>query len=103
MSFNVLFLSHAPDAIYNKHNNIIDTGMYKLISYIVKNQEEALLITKKVYKTENIDSIILCPGFKHKDVAEIFDSLDGNVSVNIARGDGPSSVIAKNAIKKNYN
>jgi hypothetical protein len=36
---------------------------------------------------------MLCPGFKHYDIAEIFDDLEGKVSVNVSRGDGPSNKI----------
>ena len=43
---------------------------------------------------------MLCPGFKHSDVAEIFESLESKVSVNVARGDGPSGKIYMGARKK---
>ena len=102
MAFNVLFLAHAPDAEYEKHNSIIDTGKYKLFTFIVKSQEEALTVSKRIYKKEKIDAIILCPGFTHKNVAEIFQELDGKVSVNISRGDGPSSKISQAVIRKEY-
>jgi len=97
MAFKVLFLAHAPDGNYMEHNSIINTGMYKLYTYIVKTQLEALKISKELYEKDGIDSIILCPGFSHKDVSEIFEMLNGEVSVNVSRGDGPSSVISKKA------
>ncbi len=97
MSFKVLFIAHARDAKYEIHNNIIDTGSYKLFSYVVQTQEEALKVSKDIYVKEAIDAVILCPGFTHLDVAEIYTELEGKVSVNISRGDGPSSRIAKKA------
>lgn len=97
MAFKVLFLAHAPDGNYMEHNSIIDTGMYKFYTYIVKTQSDALKISKELYEKEGIDSIILCPGFSHKDVSEIFEILNGEVSVNVSRGDGPSSIISKKA------
>ena len=67
MAFKTLFLAHAPDADYEKHQSVIDTGKYKLWTFVVKNQEEAI-----------------------------------KVSVNVARGDGPSSKISQLVIKKEY-
>jgi len=100
MAFKTLFLAHAPDADYKKHKSIIDTGKYRLLTYVVKNQEEATKVAQDLYETEKIDSILLCPGFKHIEVAEIFQALDGKVSVNVSRGDGPSGQIAMRAMKR---
>ena len=102
MAFKTLFLAHAPDADYKKHQNVIDTGKYKLWTFVVKNQEEAIKVSKGIYKKEKIDAIILCPGFTHGDVSELFQALEGKVSVNVARGDGPSSKISQSVIKKEY-
>ena len=94
MAFKTVFMAHAPDADYEKHQSMINTGKYKLWTFVVKNQEEAIKVSKSIYQKENIDAIILCPGFTHGDVSEIFQALEGKVSVNVARGDGPSSRIA---------
>ena len=100
MTFKALFIAHAPDADYKKHRTVIDTGMYKLYSVVVKTQEEAVQVSKEYWQNESIKAIMLCPGFKHGDVAEIFEAVDGKVSVNVARGDGPSSRISMEALKK---
>ncbi len=100
MPFKVLFIAHAPDADYKKHRNLIDTGMYKLYSVVVRTQKEAVEVSKEYQQNESIESILLCPGFKHGDVAEIFEAVDGKASVNVARGDGPSSKISAEARKK---
>ena len=100
MTFKALFIAHAPDADYKKHRTVIDTGMYKLYSVVVKTQEEAVQVSKEYWQNESIEAIMLCPGFKHGDVAEIFEAVDGKVSVNVARGDGPSSKISMEALKK---
>lgn len=102
MAFKTLFLAHAPDADYERHKTIIDTGSYKLLTVVVKTQEEALNVASNIYKKEKIDAIILCPGFTHTDVAEIFNVLEGKVSVNIARGDGPSSRISQVVRQREY-
>jgi len=90
MAFKALFLAHAPDADCEKHRSVIDTGKYRLLTVVVKNQEEAIRISKTAYKKEKIDAIILCPGFTHVDVAEIFQALEGKVSVNLSLYTSPS-------------
>ncbi len=102
MAFKALFLAHAPDADYEKHKSIIDTGKYRLLTVVVKSQDEAIKVSKSIYEKEKIDAIILCPGFTHSDVAEIFQALKGKVSVNVARGDGPSNKISQAAIQKEF-
>ena len=102
MAFKALFLAHAPDANYEKHNTVIDTGKYKLFTVVVKNQNEALKVSKSIYKKEKIDAVILCPGFTHNDVSELFQELEGKVSVNVSRGDGPSNKISQPVIQREY-
>jgi len=102
MAFKTLFLAHAPDADYEKHQSIIDTGRYRLWTFVVKNQDEAIKVSKSIYEKEKIEAIILCPGFTHRDVSEIFQALEGKVSVNVARGDGPSSKISQSVIQREY-
>ena len=102
MAFKTLFLAHAPDADYKKHRSMIDTGKYRLWAFVVKNQDEAIKVSKNVYEKEKIEAIILCPGFTHRDVSEIYQALEGKVSVNVARGDGPSSRISQSVIQREY-
>ena len=102
MAFKTLFLAHAPDADYEKHQSIIDTGKYRLWTFVVKNQDEAIKVSKSIYEKEKIEAIILCPGFTHRDVSEIFQALEGKVSVNVARGDGPSSKISQSVMQREY-
>ena len=102
MAFKALFLAHAPDADYEKHNTVIDTGKYKLFSFVVKTQSEAITVSKSIYEKERIDAVMLCPGFRHNDVSEIFHALEGKVSVNVSRGDGPSNRISSPAIQREF-
>ena len=102
MAFKTLFMAHAPDADYEKHTSTIDTGKYILFTVIVKSQEEAVKVSKDMYEKEGIHAITLCPGFSHGDVAEIFEVLDGKVSVNVARGDVASSKVVQPVIQREY-
>ena len=100
MSFNVLFIAHAPDADKHNHRSEINTGKYHLFSVVVRNQTEAIDIAGEIVDSRNIDSILLCPGFTHSDVAEIYNALDGRVGVAVARGDGPSNRISAQARRR---
>ena len=102
MSFNVLFMAHSPDADKEKHRSAIDTGKFRLFTVVVRDQEEALEVAKEMAAEENLDSILLCPGFTHTDVAELFEALGGRVGISVARGDGPSNRISAEARREAY-
>jgi len=59
-------------------------------------------VSKSIYEKEKIDAIMLCPGFTHSDVSEIFQALEGKVSVSVSRGDGPSNRISQPAIQREF-
>ncbi len=100
MAFRTLFIAHAPNADKERHRSVIDTGMYQLFSVVVKNQEQAVEVSADFVKRKQIDSILLCPGFRHSDVAEIAKTIGSNVAVAVARGDGPSSKVSQEARKR---
>jgi len=102
MAFKAVFIAHAPDAEPDKHHNIIETSKYKLYTYVVKSQDEAIQVCKDLYEKEKIDSVLLCPGFTHKDVAEIFDALENKVAVCVSRGDGPSGKITGPVLQREF-
>ncbi len=100
MVFKVLFLAHAPDAEAEKHKCIIETPKYyKLYVVVVKDQKQAVEVCKKIVKKEGIHSIILCPGFTHRNVAEISEAVGENIGVFVARGDGPSNRVSMKVMK----
>ena len=100
MAFKVLFLAHAPDAEAEKHRCVIETpNYYKLFVVVVKDQDQAIEVCKKVVKEEGIQSIILCPGFTHRNIAEISEAVGENVGVLVARGDGPSNRISMEVMR----
>ncbi len=95
--FRVCFLAHARDADLTKHRSVIETGSYTLHSVVVRTQGEAVDVSRQMVRDEGVQSILLCPGFTHKDVAEIQEAIKGKAGVFVARGDGPSSAITKRA------
>lgn len=100
MAFKTLFMAHAPDADKDKHRCFIDTGKYQLDVVIVKNQTEALEVCTRLFREKKIESILLCPGFTHKDIAELVSATENKVAVCVARGDGPSNRISQEALKR---
>jgi biotin synthase-related radical SAM superfamily protein len=95
MAFKALFLAHAPDGEPEKHRCVIDTPQhFKLFVVVVKAQEQAIEVSKQVVEEEGVQSILLCPGFTHGDIAEISEAVGKNVGIFVARGDGPSNRIA---------
>lgn len=100
MAFTVLFIAHAPDADGMEHRSVIDTGMYRLFTVVVRDQQGTLQVCQELVEAEHIDSILLCPGFTHKDVAEIALAAGASVGISVARGDGPSSRAALAAMKR---
>lgn len=99
MAFKVVFLAHTPDAEPEKHNCVIETSKYKLFVVLVKDQDQAVEECKRLVKEEGIHSILLCPGFTHRDVAEIAEVVGEKVAVAVARGDGPSGRISREVMK----
>jgi len=100
MAFKALFLAHAPDANKDEHRSAIETGKYRLFTVVVRNQAEAVEVCKEFVENEAIDSVLLCPGFTHRDVAEIAEAAGNEVAVSVARGDGPSSKVSLAARKR---
>ena len=100
MAFKVVFIAHTPDAEPEIHQCVVETSKYKLLVRLVKNQEQAVEVCKRLVREEGIHSILLCPGFTHQNVAEISEAVGKNVGISVARGDGPSSKVAKEVMRR---
>jgi hypothetical protein len=100
MSFNALFIAHAPDADPEKHRSVIDTGLYKLITVVAKDQQEALDLCRRMVPAEGIHSVLLCPGHTNEDVGAIAAAVGEGVGVSVARGDSRSSRAAAKAMEE---
>ncbi len=102
MAFKSVFIALAPDAEPQKHHATIETGKAKFNAFLVKTLDQAVDVCKNLNQKEGIDSVTLCPGFSHKDVAVLFDALNGKVAVSIARGDGPSNQITDPILQREF-
>ena len=83
MAFKVVF--HAPDADPEKNRCVVETSKCKLFVVEVKSQDQAVEVCRDLVKREKVDFIILCPGFAHKEVAQLSEVAGGNVGVFVAR------------------
>ena len=92
--FRSALIAMAPDAEPDKHRSVIRTSLYELTSIVVKNEDEAVRVCRDLVRQDGIQSFLLCPGFTNKGVARISEAAGEGVSVNVARGDGPSNAIA---------
>jgi hypothetical protein len=99
MAFNAAFIAHAPDADPARHHSRIDTGKYKLFVAVVSNQGQALEVAKKLVEEDEVKSILLCPGFTNKDVAELDEAVGEGCGIGVARIDPPGGRIAAEVMR----
>jgi hypothetical protein len=100
MPFTAAFIAHAPDAQPERDTSLLETGVYRLFTVIVRDTGQAIEACRRLVADEALDSVILCPGNTNADVASITSALEGKVSVSVARGDNPSMQIARTAMQR---
>ena len=92
--FRAALVAMTPDADPSKHRTVIKTPLYELTSILVKNEDETIRICKELVQKDGVQSFLLCPGFTNKGVARVSEAVGDSISINVARGDGPSNAIA---------
>jgi len=60
----------------------------KLFVVVVRTQAQAIGVCREFVDQEGIQTIILCSGFTHSDIAETSETVGENVRGVVARGDG---------------
>lgn len=84
----------------SKHRSAIDAPMYRLISVLVRGEEDAEQVCAELVRKEGVSSFILCPGFSNQGVGRLSASLGPGISVNVSRGDGTSNAVARKEMEK---
>jgi len=102
VAFKAAFIAHAPDGDAATHRAVIETPKYKLLVVVARDQGQAVAECRRMVDEEGIHAVMLCPGFTHRDVAEIAETVGPNVGVNVARGDGPGNRIAMEVIAREW-
>ena len=100
MTFNAAFIAHVPDADPERDVALLETDYYRLFSVLVRDTDQAVTVCKRLVADEGVDSILLCPGNSHEDVARISAAVGERVSVSVARGDVRSQRVAAKAMER---
>jgi hypothetical protein len=61
---------------------------------------QAARVAKELVEKQEVQSIILCPGFTHEAVALIRKAVGEAVAINTARGDVPSTMMTAQILTK---
>lgn len=67
---------------------------------VVSVQERAVKVYERLVKEESIYSVVRCPGFTDKNIAEIAEAVWPNVGVFVARVDGPSIGVTRGVMER---
>ncbi len=97
--FKTAMVAMSPDADPAKHRSVIRTSIYELTTILARDEDEAVGVCRDLVKS-GIQSIILCPGFTHKAICRVAEAAGDDISINVARGDGPSNAIAHKAMSE---
>lgn len=100
MPFTALFLATAPDADPEVHRSLIESDLFRLFSVVVRDHEQAIRVCTALVAEDRVQSIALCPGHSHADVAAIVEAVGEQVSVSIARSDIAGMHAAAQAMEK---
>jgi hypothetical protein len=100
MTFNAAFIAHVPDADPDRDITLMETDCYRLFSVFVRDTDQAVAVCRRLVADEALDSILLCPGNSHEDVARVTAAVGENVSVSVARGDARSQRVAAQALER---
>lgn len=98
--FKVAFIAMSPDADPVKHRSKIVTDIYELTSVLAKDEGEGADVAKELVREEGVQSILLCPGFTNRGVADVASAVGDKVAVSVSRGDGPGGAIARQRMQE---
>ena len=100
MPFTAAFIAHAPDADPATDRALVETKLYRLFSVVVRDTEQAIAVCEELVANEGLQSVLLCPGNTHDDVAQVAAALGDDISVSVARGDARSMRVAVKAMEE---
>jgi len=102
MKFNTLYVSKWADGDPGCVR-VIETPTYSLHSMVAGDSCDRIGVVADYCTSNNIHSLVLCPGFTHSMAAGLAEKLNGRTAVAVARTDGPGSSITgpvKNEARK---
>ena len=102
MAVKAGFVIMAPEADPKLHAASIKTPKLELIIVAVElgNLDQAVEVCQNLVQNAGVKSLTLCPGFSHEAVARVANAVGPGVAINVARGDVPSTLMAREMLKK---
>ncbi len=99
MPFTEAFVALVPDADAEKYRTVLETGLYRLVVVLTRDDDEAVRVCRQLVEDEGVQSIALCPGFTHADVAHVAEAVGDGIAVSVVRGDGPASQLLRQGLQ----
>ena len=102
MAFKSAVVVMAPDGDPNRHRATIKTPKLELTTVVIElmNFDQAVKVCQDLVQKQGVQSFIFCPGFTHQALAKIASAVGEKVSINVARGDVPSTMITGEILTK---
>lgn len=100
MPFTEAFIALVPDADAARDRTVLTTGLYKLCVVFVPDVAEAVAASRSLVEEEGVQSVNLCPGFEHADVALVSAAVGATIAVSVCRGDGPGAQVMRGALER---
>jgi hypothetical protein len=100
MPFIEAFVALVPDADAEKDRTVVETGLYRLVVVLAKDDHEAVRVCRRLAQEEGVQSIALCPGFTHGDVARVADAVGDGIAVSVVRGDGRAAQLLRQGLEQ---
>ena len=83
-----------------KDISVLDNAKYTCYTVLVQNQTQALQKCIELVNEKGVNVITLCPGFSHKDIAQIRDLVGNNVGICAAHSDDNTNRIVSKLIEQ---
>jgi hypothetical protein len=100
MPFTEAFIALVPDADAKRDRTVLETDLYKLFVVLVPSEAGAAAVSRALVEDDGVQSINLCPGFTHGDVARVADAVGATVAVSVSRGDSPGSQLVRHGLQQ---
>jgi len=102
MAVKAGFVVMAPEADPKLHRASIKTPKFELTIVVADsgNFDQVVEVCQELVQREGVKALTLCPGFSHEKVAKVAKAVGREVAITVARGDVPSTLMARDMLKK---
>ena len=102
MTLKAGFVAMAPGADPKKHRASIKTPKFELTVVVADsgNFDQVVEVCKNLVQNVGVQSLNLCAGFSHQEVARVASAIGKGVAISVARGDVPSAKLIGEILAK---